>query len=87
MKKTLLVLFLIVSLFSCTENTRIRKFGGNSELILNKNEKLVNISWKGDELWVLTTEMEVDYKPKTYTFIEKSKYGILEGEIKIVEVK
>jgi hypothetical protein len=64
-----------------------RKFGGNSELILPENQKLVTITWKETELWYLTKPMKVTDTAETYIFMENSNFGILEGSVTIIEVK
>lgn len=78
---------LFFCLCSCTKNERVKRFGGNMEIVLKSNEKLVNITWKDNDLWVLTCPGDENFVPKTYTFDEKSKYGILEGSIIIIEQK
>lgn len=87
MKKLVLVLFLLVSLLSCTENTMVKKFGGKATMELKPNEKLVNVTWKEADLWVLTRPMTEKDSAVTYTFREKSGFGIVQGEYTIVELK
>lgn len=77
MKKALLVLVLAITLFSCTQNSRTRKWGGKEDMKLKPNEKLVNMTWKEDNLWVLTE----DTVTHTKYFRESSSWGIWEGEI------
>jgi hypothetical protein len=52
---------------------------------IDKDEKVVNASWKGDSLWILTRARKNDEQPETVKYIEKSTYGILEGTVTIVE--
>ena len=90
MKKTLfvsLLLMVMVMLFttSCTENRRARTYGGEMTIDLAPNTKLVNVTWKESDLWILTTEMESEYTPKKYKFEEKSKFGVWEGTIYFIE--
>lgn len=79
MKKLILLLFILSSLLltSCTENSRARSFGGTEEVSLKPNEKFLNITWKQDNLWVITQD--------TITGIcyarEKSSFGVWEGTI------
>lgn len=77
MKKLFLLLTLSVVLFSCTEQSRARNWGGTEEVVLHPNELLINMSWKGDDLWVLTK----DTLTGTQYFRESSSYGIWEGEV------
>lgn len=76
-KFLLLVFILIASLTSCTDNSRSRNYGGTETVDLRKNEVFVNMSWKQDNLWIITKD--------TVTGIsygrEKSSFGMLEGTI------
>jgi hypothetical protein len=86
MKKTLLTLTLMVSLLSCTQNQMARQFGGTEVINLNQGDRLVNVTWKGKEgtdLWILTKKDTT--APTQYSFKEKSNFGIMEGEIIIIE--
>lgn len=83
----ILILTFILLLTACTKNDQVKNFGGTSILQLEKNQRLVNVTWKESNLWVLTTEMENGYVPKQYNFTEKSTYGILEGKYIIIETK
>jgi hypothetical protein len=81
--KQLIALLLVVTLFSCTANERARNLGGTEHITLDRSERLVNVTWKKDDLWILTKSDTT--KPSKYLFKEKSSYGILEGEIIIEE--
>jgi hypothetical protein len=90
MKKKLFIIFigvLLITLAGCTRNQMARKFGGNSKLELPSGQKLVNITWKNDNLWYLTRPMKESEIPETYMFSEDSNIGILEGSVTIVESK
>ncbi len=78
MNKLFLILLLIF-LFSCTDNKRTKLFGGKTEIVLNKNEKFLNITWKDASMWVLTEDTLTHVK----YFREHSNYGFLEGEVVI----
>jgi len=84
MKKLIALTLVVVTLFSCTANERARNYGGTEHITLNKGERLVNVTWKQDDnLWVLTKQDST--KPSTYSFKEKSSFGVLEGEVIITE--
>jgi hypothetical protein len=84
MKQLIALLTLVVTLFSCTANERARNLGGTETITLKPGERLVNITWKQDDnLWVLTKQDTT--KPSTYTFQEKSSYGVMEGKVIINE--
>lgn len=81
MKKLLAILCLIVFsacyFSSCTENSRARRFGGTTEIKIKPNEKLINITWKDNDMWVLTEDTVTHIK----YFRESSSWGIWNGEI------
>lgn len=87
MKKTIFLFLVGTLLFSCTENKRAKSWGGSETIYLPENTKLVNVTWKSDDLWILTQPMEPGDEPKNYRFKEKSSWGVLEGTIIIKEVK
>ena len=88
MKKVFLGALVIAALSSCTDNTRVKNFGGTAVLNLRSDQKLVNVTWKNDELWVLTkTRTSADTSYNTYNFSEKSSWGVIEGTYTIVETK
>ena len=87
MKKILLGLFGIMLLASCTENNRARVWGGTETIQLEEGVRLVNVTWKGEkgatDLWMLTKKDTT--KPSTYYFKEKSSFGVMEGQVIIIE--
>lgn len=91
MKKKLLsialVAVLLSTLFSCTENSRARQFGGTMIVDLPKGEKLLMVTWKEDNLFYLTEPMDSVYTPKTKTFKEKSSFSIMEATVIFKESK
>lgn len=86
MKKILIALALFTAI-SCTENQRARKFGGEEVIQLEDNKKLINVTWKGGNIWILTRKMDSSDINQVYYFKEKSSFGMVEGQIKIIEVK
>lgn len=83
--KHFILFTIIIFLSSCTENARAKRFGGTIKYELDEGRKFENVTWKGEELWILTTEMEESHTPKTYVFEEKSRLGIVEGKVMIIE--
>ena len=80
LKDCLHLIILMLCAFSiagCTSNQRARKYGGKEEVILKKNEKLINITWKESDMWVLTEDTLTHVK----YFRESSSWGIWNGEI------
>jgi len=80
-------IFLFLFFNSCTQNQRAKKFGGKAEITLPANQKLINATWKDDNLWYLTRPMRDDETPETYTFSEESSWGVWEGVYIIRERK
>jgi hypothetical protein len=87
MKKVFLSLVLGMSLLSCTENSRVKNWGGEGTIRLPKGKKLVNVTWKETEVWYLTREMDSNDVAETYQFHEESSYGVIEGTYTIIETK
>lgn len=81
---TIITMFFV---FGCTENIRTRNFGGKAEIALPPNRKLVNVTWKDNDLWYLTRPMQDADKVETYLFVEESSWGVWEGSYTIIETK
>lgn len=89
MKKIKLVLVIILSIimFSGCQQSITRNFGGTTTVKLEPGQRLVEATWKDNNLWYLVEPMEPDYTPKTKEFIESSNYGVLEGKVIFIESK
>ena len=87
MKKVFLAILIGVMITSCTENSRVRNFGGDGTLRLPKGQKLVNVTWKETQIWYLTRPMTSKDSCQTYTFQEESSLGLIEGTYTIIETK
>jgi hypothetical protein len=70
---------------SCTENARVKRFGGNGDIELEPGQKLEMVTWKDSELWILTSDRPDSVNPQTYQFSEKSSWGVIEGSYTIKE--
>lgn len=75
------------SMAGCTENTRVKKMGGKMTVDLPANQKLINVTWKETDIWILTKPMTSKDSVEIYNFTEKSTLGILEGEITFKETR
>jgi len=64
-----------------------RKYGGTTEIKLEKGQKLIEATWKDDDLWYLTEPMDSEYIPKMKVFKESSSFGIMEGKVIFIETK
>lgn len=78
---------LCMLLLACTEQQRARGLGGTSRIELAGGAKLVNVTWKQADLWILTRRMREGEKAETYWFQESSTWGLLEGKVVIVEAE
>ena len=77
MKKIIIIVLFTLLISSCTKNKRARSYGGTEEISLKPHEKLINITWKESNMWVLTQ----DTITKISYFRENSSFGLWEGEI------
>lgn len=61
----------------------VRSFGGKMSLVIKEDEQLVNVTWKEDNMWILT------FNPKTALcyFRESSRGNMLQGEVVIKNCK
>jgi hypothetical protein len=84
---TIYLIVALISLSSCTENSRAKNFGGTAKITLPKGEKLVTATWKESSLWYLTRPMHDDEVAEEYYFKEESSFGVWEGTYVIVETK
>ena len=73
----MMILVTMVVMSSCTENVRARHFGGTETLALKPNEKVLNVTWKDNEMWVCTQ----DTITRVVYFREKSSWGVVEGTV------
>lgn len=85
MKKILFCLLALCAV-SC-ENYTTRKLGGTMTIDVEPGYKVTNATFKGDEIWYFIEPMDALYTPKQKKFVEKSKYGALEGTIIFNETK
>lgn len=87
MKKVFLTIMMGVMLTSCTENSRVKTWGGEGTINLPKGRKLVNVTWKETQVWYLTRPMNSTDVAETYQFHEESSWGMVEGTYNIIETK
>jgi len=87
MKKVFLAIGVIVMLGSCTDNNRVKNWGGEGTINLPKGRKLVNVTWKNTQVWYLTRPMTSTDVAETYQFHEESSWGVMEGTYNIIETK
>lgn len=66
-------------------NVIAKKLGTNGVMNLPPNHKLVLVTWKEDSMWVLYRPMRKDEVPEEYIYQEDSRFGVIEGTVKIKE--
>ena len=71
-------------LTGCNDQFMARKFGGTQTIELQPGERLANVTWKHNSLWLLTKNAP-EVTPTTYEFKESAILGVLEGTVRIVE--
>ena len=81
--KKIFFLLVVLSLVSCSDQQMARSFGGTETVTLEPGKRLVNITWKENDLWILTKQDTTN--PTTYSFKQKSVAGVLSGEVIIKE--
>lgn len=86
MKKLILIMVTMCAILTgCSSNHTSRVWGGESSIDLPKGEKLLLVTWKNDNLWMLTEPMENGYHAKVYKYRESSAFGIMQGTVTIKE--
>lgn len=83
-------LIIALSLFivaGCTENSRAKAWGGSMTERLPCGQKLFDVTWKESSLWYATRVMRSDESPETYTFVEESGFGLVEGKVTFIECR
>lgn len=80
-------LLVAATFFSCTQNQRAKAWGGEADYDLECGQKLIEVTWKGDQMWMLTRPMREDESAETYSFVEESSFGLMEGTVTIKECK
>jgi hypothetical protein len=88
MKKIILTLIVFCGIFGaigCTENWQAKKGGGTATYFVEQNQKFVNVTWKDNDLWILTRTRKEGELPEKFKFTEKSSFGLIEGTVEIIE--
>jgi hypothetical protein len=86
MKNLFLLAFAALALSSCTENMKVKSFGGTSTIEIPADQKFVLATWKDENLWITTKKRSAaDSVKSEYNFAEKSSLGVMEGTYIIIE--
>lgn len=84
MKQLFIYLIAALALAACTSNQRAKNYGGTQEIKLDAGQRLINVTWKDDDLWLLT-KTDSTKPPAIYYFDEKSSFGVMNGHVIITE--
>jgi len=87
MRNLILSLMVVMTIVSCTENSRAKTFGGTMTINVPVGNKVTNITWKGSQLWYSYRELQEGEVPVIQHFVEDSKWGMVEGEVIFFETK
>ena len=79
MKHIIVLALLLAMTVGCTENSRAKNYGGTATMDLPQGKKLVTVTWKDDELWVVTRQRREGEAIESYEFQEESSWGVFEG--------
>lgn len=81
----------LLGLFSlltgCTQQERVKLFGGVMTLDLPCDTKLFEITWKDNNLWYAVRPMTPADSVTTYVFQESSSFGVNEGKVVVRECR
>ena len=77
----------LLLLLACTDNQRSKAFGGIMEIKVPCDQEVFDVTWKGENLWYATQPARSDWHPKAKRFVEYSSYGLIEGEVVLLESK
>jgi len=67
------------------DNIMTRQLGGSMDIDLPLDQKLVNVTWKEADLWILTRDVLPGEDQHKYLFYEKSALGLAEGTVTLQE--
>lgn len=76
---------ILLALLACTDNQRAKVIGGTMEVKIPCDQVVFDVTWKGENLWYATQPAVPGWTPTTKNFIEYSSYGLIEGEVRLIE--
>ena len=75
----------LFTLLACTDNQRAKVIGGTMEVKLPCDQVVFDVTWKGENLWYATQPAGQGWKPEKKVFTEYSSYGIVQGQVVLLE--
>ncbi len=85
MKKIIIAILTNLILTSCTANDMAKQYGGTVKMDVPCDSKVVTITWKDSQTWILTRPIRKDETFEKYEFGERSRWGVLEGKVILQE--
>lgn len=82
-----IILIAMFLFMGCTDQICAKNYGGSAIVNMTCGKKLINITWKESDLWIVSRPMTSDDIPETYNFNESSSFGVLEGTITVKECR
>ena len=76
---------IFLALLACTENQRSKTFGGNMEVRIPCDQVVFDVTWKEDNLWYAIQPAAPGWTPATKVFRESSSFGLIQGEVTMIE--
>lgn len=78
---TLLTTLSSLVVLGCTEKQRAKNWGGTVEFKVPEGNKVIDVTWKGTDLWVAYRPMRPGETAETVTMEEDSSWGTMEGKV------
>lgn len=76
---------ILLAFSGCTENISAKSFGGKVRIEAPAGQTVVNMTWKEGDLWIQYKDRPKDQAPAVTTFKEHSNFGLLSGEVIVIE--
>lgn len=64
-----------------------KKIGGTARVTLPPKQKLLSVTWKGNEMWLLYRPFREGEFAEEYIYQEDSTFGLMEATLKIKETE
>ena len=97
MKKIMLISLAVIALLLCgcgqnpnddvksSGSVVAKKVGGTANIVLPPKQKLVSVTWKRDDMWILYRPFREGEFAEEYTYKEDSTFGMMEATLRIKE--
>lgn len=97
MKNIMLIILLVLALLLCgcgqnpnddvksSGSVVAKKVGGTANIVLPPKQKLVSVTWKRNDMWILYRPFRSGEFAEEYTYKEDSTFGMMEATLRIKE--